>query len=584
MTGPVATSGQEDARRTAYWFFVVLVTLKVLWGIWERDLGTGDTASYYLDAARWVDQGLGNIVWSSLYTVYYGGLDFLLGDARATVLAHRVLLIVASTLIAAWAAWRLLPGTLAFLVVVWWIALPIHFDTLYEVHLFGALVTFGAVLIATFESDWKLPLLIAFYAVATVLVRNENVICLAVMVAWFLYRQFRPPPENPGLPRSSRPKMVLLAAVAAACIGIFYATSHIQGPERIRAVSALKHRLNMCQVYAFGYSQRHPEWKASPWKDCDNLMKSVYGMSMPPIDEMLVRNPGAILEHFAWNLRLMPAGLEVLFFNATSFEANPDYAPVYRVPMLPTAALLGGLLLAIASLVAVRRRREALPGPLLKPGEKDFAVLMAANAVTVLAVVLTQRPRPSYLLGFGFLCVIVTAYLVKEAFPEVIARLGRRFTWLAVVAVVLIPSYAMLDLSSKQGRLSGRYGLLKPHAARICSSPRPVAMGDHGYELRNYLCRRRNPPEVLDLASAGAGGGDVATLVATLQKGKAEVVVLDATFLRHKTRIAGCNELDRALLADGWERLVLSWERDGFCDAAYAKHGAEETPRARRSY
>lgn len=57
---------------------ILLLQLKVVWGMWWlRDLTTGDTASYFVDAHDWHVHGRLNLASSPLYTVCFpeGGPD-----------------------------------------------------------------------------------------------------------------------------------------------------------------------------------------------------------------------------------------------------------------------------------------------------------------------------------------------------------------------------------------------------------------------------------------------------------------------------------------------------------------------------
>jgi hypothetical protein len=123
------------------WFVVLLLLLcaKVLWGYWTRDLTLGDTSGYFEVATRWAYLHRVNFLWSPLYTAYYGSWWHWFPDAIVATFVHRLVLVLVSVALVAWLALLTLPRLLAVALVVWWIALPIHYDTLYEVHLFGAL-------------------------------------------------------------------------------------------------------------------------------------------------------------------------------------------------------------------------------------------------------------------------------------------------------------------------------------------------------------------------------------------------------------------------------------------------------------
>jgi hypothetical protein len=558
-----------------FWAGILLVSAKVLWGFWDRDLTIGDTAYYFIQAVRWSQSGQSNIVWSPLYTSYFGFMDGLFPDARASVLLHRTVLVLATTLLAAWSARRFLGPTLAFIVAVWWVALPIHYDTLYEIHLFGSIIAMAAVAVCSFESSWRLPLLVALYGVVTVLLRNENIVCFGILSMYLLFRVYRTSRAGwNSIPlRNLIVRTAILAALGVGLLAYFYHVSHVKGRAQISEVSAYKHRLNMCQVYAFGYQQRHVEWTQSPWTECQPLMRQVFGSGMPSITEMLKSNPGATLEHFKWNLSLSPAGFQVLFFNATSASVNPDYAPVSHGRIYPSVLSALVMAIAVAGAIILHRRRSPFVFA-ARERDVDFAVLLAANVLTVLLVIMTQRPRPSYLLGFGFICAVAFGLLIQAAWPRWRGLSGRNLAWLAAAAILVVPSYGSLTLSSKDGRLGDLYGMLKGQDAAICIPDSTVAIGEYYHPLRSYLCRSSKPAELSLESIPGMARMGSLEFVAALRERPVQAVILDRIFLQGKTKIANCAELDAALQADGWKRLAFAAHPSGFCDAAYVKANA----------
>src|SRR5262249_12385571 len=147
-----------------------------------------------------------------------------------------------------------------------------------------------------------------------------------------------------------------------ACIVILlvYSRSVIQYPEIV--TSNLKHTLNMCQVYAFGYQERHPEWKGSPWTECYGLMQSQFGKQLPTLSEMLRSNPRAVFDHFLWNIRLAPNGIQVLLFNATWGTINPDYIAYipleYRSPTALALSSITGCTILFGLILLYRERQR----------------------------------------------------------------------------------------------------------------------------------------------------------------------------------------------------------------------------------
>ena len=171
-----------------------------------------------------------------------------------------------------------------------------------------------------------------------------------------------------------------------------------------------KHTVNMAQVYAFGYQQRNPEWKQSPWLECYGLMRDHFGKPAPSLREMIIANPRAVWEHFVWNLSLSPSGLQLLLFNRASGTANPDYGlRAVRCPNSSLAGVLSGGLLMIWAIGLMRLWRDRWE--LWSEGSSARALGWAAMftvAAVVPLVIMTQRPRPSYLFAFGVFLIAVT--------------------------------------------------------------------------------------------------------------------------------------------------------------------------------
>jgi hypothetical protein len=88
-------------------------------------------------------------------------------------------------------------------------------------------------------------------------------------------------------------------------------------------------------------------------------MQETFGQERPTLTQMVRANPKAVAEHFLWNLRLTPAGLQLLLFNSAHSTINPDYAPSQQLgsprPLVPTIGL--GLIL-LAGLYRLLRERH----------------------------------------------------------------------------------------------------------------------------------------------------------------------------------------------------------------------------------
>jgi hypothetical protein len=401
---------------------IVLLQLKVMWGLWRyKEMEAGDTTSYLYDGWQWYDRGQNNIAWSPLYTGSLGTLMQFTPNAHTVTLLQRVLAAVASSVMVLAVMRRLLPHPLAWLVAAWWAVLPINFDTMYTVHQFAFLPLLLAWLaVVRLPQPWNRGVALGVLVATTFLVRNEvfiavgcwALVCLAWEVrAWRRARRSAPRLGNGAHLLGTRRMGVLLAAyalpllAAGMLVAFFYSRSVVKYPE-LRGVLREKHTVNMGQVYAFGYYQRHPEWTENPWVAYPALMTRDFGAPEVSLTEMIRRNPRAYGTHAAWNLRLTPAGVQMMLFNCTTAEMSPDYALLNRAP-LRAAGLSALALLAVAAggVLALRRRRfwrRAWFGP-----RAQGWLVMLCVAATAVLVIPTQRPRPSYLFSLSILLMAV---------------------------------------------------------------------------------------------------------------------------------------------------------------------------------
>ncbi len=559
---------------------VALLMIKVLWGYWNRDLTSGDTSYYFQSAALWHAAKKVNIVWSPLYTAYYGSWLRVSENAAVATLLHRVGLIVVSTALVAWLGWRTLPRLFALFLVCWWIALPIHYDTLYEVHLFGAIPVIVLALVALTAGDkWRLPLLLGLALITTILIRNEFVLAVGIFLAVGVVRLLR---GWRGLSTGDLRRATLRHAVVLLAFGVtvalFCSASYIKGRE-IKAVLDNKHSLNMCQVYAFGYQQRHPDWSKDPWTECSSLMQEKFGLPQPSLQQMLVTNPREVAEHFRWNLSLTRAGLEVLLFNATSSKVNPDYAPVRFVPVLPSVLLgFSVLIIALTAMLAYRNKPERYVG--ICNDIARLAPVLFAVLVMSLAVILTQRPRPSYLLGAGILYVwLLLAYVAAVTDKYKALQSHLTFAGIALILLWIVPSYQSLQLPSKGSALKSIYNALIPNQTTLCRGSGKIALEDYAGEISSYVCsprsldlENRHGPQVMPIGTLGADAfaqpGDFA---AALDAAEVTAVVIDPFLIPKHPALQSCSGLRDGFIKHGWEELSYSLQDDGRCIAAYTK-------------
>ena len=467
---------------------VALLQLKVMWNIWRfRDLTSGDTSSYFVSAYRWYEGLRDNFAWSPLYTSFYGTVFTVVPDAYAATIIHRAIIAMAATLGVLALMRRLLPPALALSVAIWWAILPINFDTLYEIHLFALLPVLAACLMVAYrDTSGGRGSALAILLGATVLMRNELIVASVLFALICLLREISSAREMGGTKRAAWQRYVasygLPIAVAAVVSAFYYGRSQIQYPELSEAFRS-KHALNMCQVYAFGYAQRHPDWKASPWVECRPLMEATFGEPQPSLLQMVVRNPRATSEHFGWNMSLAPNGLQLALFGIT-WGVNPDYAPVTQSPVAWLLSMVVLVIVASGIAVAVRHRSYWWP-TWFRPQAGTWLLLFAIAAVAI-PVILTQRPRPSYL----FATTVVLMAVVGSAVHVLTCRWPKAQRLLVIVGVIAlllaVPPYYR-PRPGQDRPLYTDYEILRPFRPLLADRRNVFVIGDFAGELRNYL-------------------------------------------------------------------------------------------------
>ena len=423
---------------------ILLIQAKVLWRIWQhRDLTPGDSSDYFAKASHWTHGFHLDPLWSPLYTFLWGSLRWVFDDPYTTTILHRVLIVLAATLLVLAVLRRLLSPGIAWVLAAWWAILPVNYDSLYEVHLFGLLPGLAAVLIALSWSGLRMRAGVFTVLLATaVLVRNEVAIALAFWTAAWIAYELRARGRGEG----AEPRRLLAAvgipflAVGVLSAAVFVSSTH----KDVGHSFAEKGKLNLCQSYAFGYQQRHDDFAGSPFLDCGRLMARDFGEARPTLTEAIGANPGAMGAHFLWNARLAPYGLELMLFDRISAgqDRDPDYIPVKAGS---AAALIGLLLLAafvLAGLALLWRERRRWWETWIARRAWGW-VALGALAATAVLVLIWQRPRPEYLFALSVLilaAVGMSAMAFADRWP-VLKRAGAAIPLVAVLLLILVPAH-----------------------------------------------------------------------------------------------------------------------------------------------
>jgi hypothetical protein len=412
---------------------IFLLELHVMWRVWDfKDLTIGDTSGYYVRAASWTHHLQDDIVWSPLYTTYFGTVRWVFGGASATVLAHRVLIVFAAALLALAVLRSLLGPALGLVFALWWAILPANFNVEYEVHLFGLLPVLAAVLLLrTRPTRAARGAAFGVLLGSTLLLRNELVIPTTILLMAVVVYELRRRPSRRELARAYGLPLLLVCLLTVGA----YARSVEKGHAAV-VEARNKHELNLCQVYAYSYQQRHPtRFTGNPFTDCRPLMQTTFGRPLLSFFAAARVNPSAIGKFVAWNAELFPGGLQVSLFDATSEHHGPGYFPVKEQRTYPIVLSIVVLVLVVAGGAALAADRDYWRREWLLPHAWAAIVLAGVSAMT-LVVALTQRPRPEYMYGLTLTLMVVLGLCV--------AALLRRRAWTDFAGVAAVAAAVAL--------------------------------------------------------------------------------------------------------------------------------------------
>jgi hypothetical protein len=439
---------------------ILLIQSKLLWGIWQyRDLTSGDTTAYFVFASRWAESFDLDLVHYPLYTAAWGSLRWLISDPYAVTIVHRVLIAIAASLLVLAVLRRLLSPGIAWAVAVWWVILPINYDNLYELHLFALLPGLAAVLVALhWRGLWMRSVVFALLLAGTLFLRAETVFALLVWTAaWVAYevREARRGAATPvrELWRAVGVPVLVVALLAAAVLA--------SDPGRDGVIERFRGResTNVCENYAFGYEQRHDDYKRSPFAGCGPLSLREFGDETPSLIGAIKANPGAMREHFLWNARLVPYGLELMLFDRISAgpDRNPDYVEIKTGSKASLVGLTCLTVFVACGLLLLWRGR--LRWWETEVRERAWGWLaLCSLALTAAIVMIWQRPRPSYLFALSVLILAVvgmSAMACVDRWPR-LARLRFTLPLLAVLLLLIVPPHFGPDYQTPQIGRPGR--------------------------------------------------------------------------------------------------------------------------------
>lgn len=462
---------------------ILAIQSKVLWGIWSyRDLTPGDGAAYFVMASRWADHLLVSPAYYPLYNVFWGSLEWIVRDAFAVTILQRILIVLGTTALLLAVLRRLLTPGIAWALALWWAVLPVTYDALYEIHLFGALAGLAIALVTLRWSGLAArSVTFGLLLASALLVRSEYIVAALVFGAiWLGYEIWR---ARAG---SAPPWRTLAAAAAIPLVSVAVLIGLVSwrngNDGSVFKQLSRKQELALCQGYAQGLSDIGDVRTQNALGQCYVYMREDFGERFPSVVRAIEDNPDAMADHFARNAELLPAGLEVGFFNAkfgsVSGEANPDYIPVNRGSWLVLAGSIAIVLVIATGAVLVWTERRRWWEEWIRDRVWGWAVLGAMGSSAVYAALYT-RPRPSYifpltiliLAALGMSLVAIARRLrVPKLAPAVIPPL-------AVAALILIPNHYRAGYSNPQ---IGPGQRLKTAVERLDPFRSDLSGGDHG--------------------------------------------------------------------------------------------------------
>jgi hypothetical protein len=207
-----------------------------------------------------------------------------------------------------------------------------------------------------------------------------------------------------------------------------------------------------------------------------------------------------MLAHYWWNIRLLPAGLQVLLFNYRSGDANPDYAATYHSKwvLIPSAAVC--VLLGLGAYLFFTGRKQWLAtwrventpfaGSVL---ESRIWVWITLGCICLIvgSVIVTVRPRPAYLFILAIAIRAVAGlciYLLIRRWPQL--RVPFAAVAVLLVAVMLLRPTTFERTPSPRPLLQ-EYRHLVPYA-KFFQEPHFLLVADqYGGQLASYvgICR-----------------------------------------------------------------------------------------------
>lgn len=506
-----------------------------------------------------------DMVWEPLFTAFLFLFRLFTSDAHFILLGARAFSIMAATGLIYAVGRRILKPFWACALAIWWLALPHGIAPDFTKHVFQfAALLLGAWLALRADRPKIRLALCALLLVYAALLRNEYALLAIIFVGAAIMANGRPSLAQ------LRPYAILFAflGTAFAALWAYSASTYYASHDPAENVKG-KHVLNACQVYAYGFFQRNPQDNIPPdaaWDEdvCQDLVQKHFGQTNASMLDMALANPAALFAHYAWNVRLVPPAIEaVLFGRYTAGEPNPGYE---HRSFLSTSSWPRYALWAWCAFIAVSM--FSLKAPFSWRSNPWLCWYFLGAAAVIFIVLLTQRPRPVFLLFLGFGLSLVTL-IYAQAWAE---RFSRRAAavlsrpWAALVAVGLAILVApdhyrafALDYGKKDGRIFyDQYRSIAPHFKELSqgqSQHRWLLLPGPSHLVFAYLM---TGARIFDQKAFSykdyPSSWDADRVVLELDKNGVNLVYIDVRVAR-RLGLSWAQGLPDILASRGWQRL-----------------------------
>ena len=436
---------------------LLAIQARFLWGSWHNwDLPLWDGSVYYTNGRTLLTTfQFPSLEWSPLFAIYYAAFQAFLGSLGPflTYYTHRIATQALILLLLYWLLRKLLHPLTAWILGAYFILLWVPVTNPYVIHNFILIPMLAAYLIALHPGRYTQGLILAVLLLAC-LVRSEMLLALLVYGLFLAVGAIRRHEFS-----IERRNYLPLAGALALAVLILIRTP-VLSTNRLWAAFG--------QHYAWGYSERHPEWGLDPMLHWEAIIQVQFDGAQS-LWQAMRANPRAVATHLLWNIHLLPG------------QFNLVIIPFY--PWLEALLLVGLLGLGIALIKRfIQRRARPKISHLPDRARLSFWVLLIASLLPGVFSLLIIRPRPIYLVTFLPAVLLIIGMGLDQWMPGRLGTSGLAILALAVVCLVLFPSpfearsgRPVINISKTLTRFNfdKRFTLLSESAKAFCVYAQP---------------------------------------------------------------------------------------------------------------